>query len=188
MKHITLTILSLLFVGSVFASSSQAPTVGAQPGAPMAAPMPSNTSTVVSQPNNSSFAVTLARQAGAIGGAAQACHQDISLLSARLDEAITAAAQSTMDSSDAVAAYQQSVKEASNKQAADRPIPCEVVLMDYKQIPLLRDDYREVVLSALKAEQAQYAKPTPTTTPPATPTTQQPQAVAPAPMAGQATK
>ena len=126
------------------------------------------------QANNSSFAVTLARQAGSIAGAAQACNQDVSLLSARLDESIAAVAQSPVDTSDAIAAYQQSLKEAFNKQSAERPIACEVVTVDYKQLPLLRDDYKEVVLSALKADQIQ--QPTPATAPQ---TAQQPPALTP---------
>lgn len=166
MKHITLTTALLLLPNLTAYASPAAPTT--QPVAPQAQTQP--------QENNSSFAVTLARQAGSIAGAAQACNQDVSLLSARLDEAIAAVAHSPVDTSDAIAAYQQSLKEAFNKQSTERPIPCEVVTVDYKQLPLLRDDYKEVVLSALKAEQAQLA------TPVAAPqTTQQPQAMTPAP-------
>jgi hypothetical protein len=168
LRKIVLTIASLSLT-SLAAYADQASPVGIQE-------LTSQTQNPVpAQPNNSSFAVTLARQAGVIAGAAQACNQDVSLLSARLDEAITVAAHDPVDRSDAIAAYQQSLKEAFAKQSAERPIPCEVVAMDYKQVPLLRDDYKEVVLSALKAEQTQQAKPAA-----APQIAQQPQPLAPA--------
>ncbi len=115
----------------------------------------------------SSFAVILARQAGLVGGAAQACGQDVSLLIARLDEAILAVAQDSMDHSNAVAAYQQSAKDTQALQAKKASLPCEQVLRDYQSLPLLRDDYKEVVLTALKADKEQQAK---ANTPPAKPT------------------
>jgi hypothetical protein len=102
--------------------------------------------------SNSSFTVTLARQAGTIAGAAQACGQDISLLSARLDETITSIAKDNIDAVDAVLAYQQSEKEAAKKQTSEQVMPCNIVLKDYQSVPLLRDDYKEVVISALKAQ------------------------------------
>lgn len=121
----------------------------------------------------SSFAVMLARQAGLIAGAAEACGHNVSLLAARLDEAIQAVAQNTIDSSDAIAAYQQSAKEAKALQSSTPRMPCEQIVKDYNSLPLLRDDYKEVVLTALKADdKAQQAKVTTASaasTPPAIP-------------------
>jgi hypothetical protein len=156
----TIIFVTGLFLTSAIHAEQQPTPVEIQ--AAQAAAATNNPSPTTAPTNNSSFAVTLARQAGLIAGAAQACGQDISLLSARLDEAILASATSTGDISDAVAAYQQSVKDTAEKQTSEQTMPCEMVLKDYQKLPLLRDDYKEVVISSLNADRAQKAVQSPT--------------------------
>jgi len=107
-------------------------------------------STVHAAPSpTESEAVSFGYQAGSVAGAAQACGQDVSLLSNRTAEAISLLAQNDSDRSRALGAYQQSMHDAASAQAASQRIACSQVLTDYSGLPILKDDYRQTVLSQL---------------------------------------
>ena len=96
-----------------------------------------------------SNAVSLAQQAGAIAGAASACGQDISLLSSRLQEAFNVMVPDDLQRSKVMMTYLQSFNNAKEMENAKAKIPCEQVLKDYNNLPILKADYQQTVLPGL---------------------------------------
>lgn len=94
-------------------------------------------------------AVSLAQQAGAISGAASACGQDISLLSSRLQDAFAVMVPDETQRAKVMMTYLQAFNNAKEMEAAKAKIPCDQVLKDYNNLPILRSDYQQTVLPGL---------------------------------------
>lgn len=95
-------------------------------------------------------ALNLAQQAGAIAGTASACGQDSSLLSNRVQEAFSVMVPDEAQRAKVVMIYLQSFHNAQEIEQTQAKIPCDQVLKDYQNLPILRADYQQTVLPALR--------------------------------------
>lgn len=121
-------------------------------------------------------ATSLAQQAGAIAGAASACGQDISPLSSRIQQAFSVMLTDENERAKATALYLQAYNNAREMEQTKAKIPCDQVLKDYNNLPILKADYQQMVLPSLRDNP-------PAVTAPAAPApiTPAPQAAAPVP-------
>ncbi|MCD6047907.1 MAG: hypothetical protein K0S08_1554 [Gammaproteobacteria bacterium] len=116
-----------------------------------------------------SSAVSFAKQAGVLAGAAQVCGQPISTFTMRVGEVISAMATSPMDSTYATAAYSKAQQEAANNMAQNTTTMCPKVVNDFNSLPLLQPDYEKTVIQPIKASNistAAASTPTMATKPP----------------------
>lgn len=93
---------------------------------------------------------TFATQAGTIAGAAQACGQDVSEFSNRVNQGLAILATTTNDLTQALQTYQTAIQNASQKQMQSAPIPCTQVVNDYNNMPIMQQDYQNTVLEKFK--------------------------------------
>jgi hypothetical protein len=98
-----------------------------------------------------SKAIEFARQAGAIAGVAQACGQNVSSFTQRIDEALAKISIDPTDKAGAMLIYQEIAREAQTREQKTQSIPCERVLQDYRGLPILQKDYQEKVIAQLNA-------------------------------------
>lgn len=106
-------------------------------------------------------AVSLAQQAGAIAGAASACGQDVTLLSSRLQDAFNIMVTDEVQRSKVMMTYLQAFSNAKEMEANKAKIPCEQVLKDYNNLPILKPDYQQTVLPGLRDNPSQPNQPQP---------------------------
>jgi len=105
-------------------------------------------------------ATGFALQAGAIGGVAQACGQNIAVYLSRVNEALDRLALSSTDKSLAMASLQKALQNSQLAQAQNHPFSCQQALQDFNSLPLMRDDYRQTVLSQLSPSMGAATPPT----------------------------
>ena len=96
-----------------------------------------------------SNAVEFASQAGQIAGVAQACGQDVSSFMTRVGEAIDKLATNAADRVTAMMSFQQFLQQSENLERTKQVVPCTKAIQDYKNLPILRDDYKKTVLMPL---------------------------------------
>lgn len=101
------------------------------------------------RPTGSSNAIAFAIEAGSIAGASQACGQDVSIFVSRIGEAIDKLAVSPADKIAAMADFQHALQQAQATQSANHTIPCQQVMQDYHNLPIMRPDYQQTVISQL---------------------------------------
>src|SRR3990167_981235 len=89
-------------------------------------------------------------QAGSVAGAAQACGQDISEFSNRVNQTLAILANTTADITQAQQTYQSYIVSAAQKQAQGSQISCVQVIKDYNSLPLMQSDYQETVLGKIR--------------------------------------
>lgn len=111
-------------------------------------------------------AISLAQQAGAISGAASSCGQDISLLSSHLQDAFNVMVSNEEQRAKVMITYLQAFNNAKEMEAAKAKIPCDQVLKDYNNLPILKPDYQNTVLPGLR-DTATAVQPVPSMTSPA---------------------
>ncbi|MBI5448396.1 MAG: hypothetical protein HY939_06720 [Gammaproteobacteria bacterium] len=95
-------------------------------------------------------AMTFAAQAGSIAGAAQACGQDVSEFTNRVNQSLAILADTTDQITQARQAYQTYMATATQKQAQAGQIPCTQVAKDYNSMPLMQSGYEQTVLPQLR--------------------------------------
>lgn len=95
-------------------------------------------------------AIVMAATAGGLAGAARACGQGITEFNNRVNQALAVLAQNPTELLTAEQAYQNYSSAAFTKEASQRPVPCEKVLADFQQVPLMRPDYQTTVLTQLR--------------------------------------
>lgn len=98
-----------------------------------------------------SQAVTFAREAGFVAGAAQACGQPIGLMTSRTDEVIAVLATSPADATAASSAYKRAMQNSANSQTLSQQLTCPKVVKDYLTLPILQKDYEDNVINKLKS-------------------------------------
>lgn len=94
-------------------------------------------------------ATAFAIQAGVIGGVAQACGQDITVFIARVNEGIDRLSLSSSDKVIAIARLNKAVQDAQAQEITKQPFSCTQVMQDFNSLPIMRDDYRQTVLTQL---------------------------------------
>lgn len=99
--------------------------------------------------NYNTNATAFAIEAGSIAGAAQACGQDISVFQKRVGEALAKLSQNPQDNVFAMSAFQKAMDHAQQVQKNGQPIPCTQVAQDYNNLPIMRPDYTQTVLTQL---------------------------------------
>lgn len=96
-------------------------------------------------------AYTFAQQAGSIAGAAQACGQDISEFTNRVNLAFSILANTTGDLNQATQAYQGYIQLASRKQSeGNTGLNCLQIIKDYNSLPIMQPDYETTVLQPMR--------------------------------------
>lgn len=104
-------------------------------------------------PGSESSAVYYAKQAGAVGGAAAACGQPITVFNNRSGEVIDVLAKDAQDKAAAKAAFDATVKMKQQEQSSSPSLSsvCPGILNDFNNnLPLMKDDYQTTVLAELK--------------------------------------
>lgn len=97
-----------------------------------------------------------ALEAGAIGGAAEGCGQDVTLYSERVNEAIIAMTNIAADQSSAESLFQRSMANAVTRQKSlTQHLACSDVLTTYNSLPIMRGDYKQTVIAQLATMQQQ---------------------------------
>ena len=99
---------------------------------------------------NQTEAIALAAAAGGVAGAAKACGQDISEFNNRVNQAIGIMAPSPAELITAMQAFQNYTNAAYTKQSTQQILPCQQVIKDYSEVPLMRNDYTTSVLPQLR--------------------------------------
>ena len=89
-------------------------------------------------------------QAGSVAGAAQACGQDISEFSNRVNQTLAILANTTADITQAQQTYQSYIVSTAQKQAQGSQMSCVQVIKDYNSLPLMQSDYQETVLGKIR--------------------------------------
>lgn len=128
---------------------------------------------------NDSQAVSFARQAGIVAGAAQACGQPIALMTSRTAEVIATLATDSKDVSAATGAYKRAIQDSAASQTLSQQLTCNKVVNDFNKLPLLQPDYQQQVIEPLTKDMAKpvvAASPTATTTPTTAPASTNPAA------------
>lgn len=95
-------------------------------------------------------ATTFAIQAGSIAGAAQACGQDVTEFSNRVNQSLTVLADSTTQINQARDSYLAYAQSAAKKQSETHAIPCSQVIQDYNAMPIMQPDYHSSVIEKFK--------------------------------------
>lgn len=151
-KKITLFLLVLSLVGLSLPSGAEENTV-ANPNSPSTQPSPnaapnppSNLSELTAE---QSKALDFARQAGVIAGMAQACHQNTSVFNQRVLIALQKLAANPTELAGAILIYHQVTQSTQTSQKKSQVIPCQKVLDDYRQLPILQADYQHNVIDQL---------------------------------------
>ncbi|CAM4398633.1 MAG: hypothetical protein LEGION0398_MBIBDBAK_01195 [Legionellaceae bacterium] len=98
---------------------------------------------------NISDAENIAKQAGAISGAALACGQDTQLLTSRLQEVFSVMQLTQVELNRVNLIYLQAMNQAKALEIQQAKIACDQVLKDYNSLPLLRPDYQQTVLPSM---------------------------------------
>ena len=110
----------------------------------------SNTSAPTALPTTSqSKAMGFARQAGSIAGVVQACGQDTTLFTSRVNQALQKLGTSPIDIATSFFVYQKITQEARANEQRLQSIPCSKALQDYSQLPIMQADYEDKVISQL---------------------------------------
>lgn len=99
--------------------------------------------------SNDSSLIAFAQQAGAIGGAAQACGQPLDLFLSRSHEVIVALANNNTEVTNATGVLQSSLEQARANLAMNQQVLCSKVIADYNKLPLLQPDYATTVIAPL---------------------------------------
>jgi hypothetical protein len=108
-----------------------------------------------------------AGEAGTIAGVTQACGTNITEYNSRALEAINALAKNPGDRQQALTIYMDALSKAQDAQTKNRVMNCSKVMQDFNSLPLMKPDYKTVVLPQL----ANMTNPQANTTPPTTDTT-----------------
>lgn len=103
-------------------------------------------------------ATSFAIQAGSIAGAAQACGQDVSEFSNRVNQSLTVLSDSTTQINQAREAYLAYAQSAAKKQSESQVIPCSQVIQDYNAMPIMQSDYHSSVIDKFKAVESKQTK------------------------------
>lgn len=92
-----------------------------------------------------------ATQAGSIAGAAQACGQDISEFTNRVNLALTILANTTTEMNEATQTYQGYLQLAAQKQSQGTSgLNCLQIIKDYNSLPIMQSDYENTVLAQMR--------------------------------------
>lgn len=94
-------------------------------------------------------AIAFANEAGAIAGVAQACGEDISVFITRTNEALEKLATNASDKILATQNFQNALQKAQATENEKHSIACQQAKQAYNNLPILRNDYKESVLSQL---------------------------------------
>lgn len=116
---------------------------------------------------NDSQAVSFARQAGIVAGAAQACGQPIALMTSRTSEVIAALATDATDVSAATGAYKRAIQDSAASQTLSQQLTCNKVVNDFNKLPLLQPDYQKQVIDPLTKDMVKPAAVAPVAAAPA---------------------
>lgn len=108
-----------------------------------------NTNASPQTTNTQNNSIEFARQAGSIAGVAQACGQNVSTFTQRIDEAINQLTTNPVDKAGAKLVYQQIARDAQASEQKTQTIPCTKVLEDYRNLPIMQADYKEKVIAQL---------------------------------------
>jgi hypothetical protein len=110
---------------------------------------PSNNTFPSKLNNPESKAIEFAKQAGSIAGVAQACGQNLGDFSERITEAINKLSNGPADQAAAVLVYQRISQEAQMAERKSQTIPCMKVLQDFRNLPIMKSDYKAKVINQL---------------------------------------
>lgn len=102
---------------------------------------------VTNSPNTN--AIAFANEAGAIAGVAQACGEDISVFITRTNEALEKLALNASDKILATQNFQNALQQAQATETEKHTIACQQAKQAYNNLPILKNDYKESVLSQL---------------------------------------
>lgn len=99
-----------------------------------------------------SQAVSFARQAGIVAGAAQGCGQPIGLMTSRTNEVIGVLAVDLADKSAATNAYNSAVQNSANSQTLSQQLTCPKVMKDFLNLPMMQSqaEFEDNVIKKLK--------------------------------------
>lgn len=112
-----------------------------------------------------------ASEAGTIAGVTQACGTSITEYNSRALEAINTLAKNPGDRQQALTLYMDALSKAQDAQSRNHVMNCLKVLQDFNSLPLMKADYKTVVLPQLAnmgtptSASTSSSTTTPTTTP-----------------------
>ncbi|GEM_PF-1067687 len=118
---------------------------------------------------NTNSAANFAVQAGSIAGAAQACGQDITEFTNRINQSLAILADSSAQIDEARQNYQIAMTTAAQNQSQNRKIPCNQVIQDYNSLPIMQPNYEGNVLGKLRVSANKPVSFLPPQTPPNAP-------------------
>ncbi len=109
--------------------------------------------------NNSSLqrtnATVFASQAAIIAGAAQACGQDTREFVQRVNEILYKMSFSSADKVIASATFNQTMQQAQANQMNYLAVPCDQVIAEFQNLPIMHDDYQQTVITQLNPNTGQ---------------------------------